>query len=509
MKNTKLKFNILKKIYNFNNYFINQFNKISKIKSTKFSKISNFSKILIIFISLLFFYLFYLSIPSLYNKGSLQKDLSNKLLNEFNIKFSVSSEISYSILPSPHFLIKNAKIFKVDSQNPEELLQIKELKIFFSQKNLFKQNNINITKILIKDGNFFIKKNDFIYFENYFNKKFSKKRIFLKNVNIFFKDKNDETISIFSISESRLFFNEKKKINKIISKGSIYQNPFKLDWTKNFLGEGKKTTLIEFKKLNLKIKNISSSNQKKYKAKNQMFIAGEKLIFDYEIAENFINFNSSNLELKKNEVEYFGKIKLDPFNFKIDIIFNQLDLKKFIEWSYIAEELLKTNLFFNKNLNGYISLTSKKVLKSKLFDSLSLLFNFDNGKINVNNSNLIIDNIGSLSVRDSLMETVNNELLLRGRYNLKIQNQKKFYKLFQVPKTNRKKINNIYFDLEYNMFNKDIKILDFNVNDSNRSTNEDIIEFLDLYNSLSKKEKIENWIDFKIFVKKIIINYFG
>ena len=59
------------------------------------------------------------------------------------------------------------------------------------------------------------------------------------------------------------------------------------------------------------------------------------------------------------------------------------------------------------------------------------------------------------------------------------------------------------------MFNKDIKILDFNVNDSNRSTNEDIIEFLDLYNSLSKKEKIENWIDFKIFVKKIIINYFG
>ena len=73
------------------------------MKNFKF-KISKFNQYLILLISILFLYLFYLSIPSLYNKGSLQKDLSNKLLNEFNIKFSVSSEISYSILPSPHFL---------------------------------------------------------------------------------------------------------------------------------------------------------------------------------------------------------------------------------------------------------------------------------------------------------------------------------------------------------------------------------------------------------------------
>ena len=63
-----------------NNYKINNiFTKKSKFK------VSNFNKYLIFLISLLFIYLFYLSLPSLYDKGRLQKDLSNKLLNEFNI----------------------------------------------------------------------------------------------------------------------------------------------------------------------------------------------------------------------------------------------------------------------------------------------------------------------------------------------------------------------------------------------------------------------------------------
>ena len=90
------------------NYFIDQFNKSKKPKKFKFKNISNFSLSIILFISLLFLYLFYLSIPSLYDKGSLQKDLSSKLINEFNINFSISSEINYSILRSPHILIKNA-----------------------------------------------------------------------------------------------------------------------------------------------------------------------------------------------------------------------------------------------------------------------------------------------------------------------------------------------------------------------------------------------------------------
>ena len=106
MKNIKLK------IIDFNNILINFFNKIfqfNKYKYIKLAKISNFNKSLIFLISLLFLYLFYLSIPSLYNKERLQKEITNKLKDEFKINFSISSEINYSILPSPHFQIKNDK----------------------------------------------------------------------------------------------------------------------------------------------------------------------------------------------------------------------------------------------------------------------------------------------------------------------------------------------------------------------------------------------------------------
>ena len=135
-KKIKFKIKIPNKFIKLNNNFIDQFNKFKKPKKFKFKNISNFSISIILFISLLFLYLFYLSIPSLYDKGSLRKNLSHKLINEFNINFSISSEINYSILPSPHILIKNAKIFNDDVKNPKEIVQIKELKIFILGKSL-------------------------------------------------------------------------------------------------------------------------------------------------------------------------------------------------------------------------------------------------------------------------------------------------------------------------------------------------------------------------------------
>ena len=123
------------------------------MKKIKF-KISSFNKHLIFSISFLFLYLFYLSIPSLYDKGKLQKDLTEKILNEFKINISISSDINYSILPSPNIVIKNVKIFNDDIESPKELTQIKKLKIFISQKSILNKKNLKINEILIEDANF-------------------------------------------------------------------------------------------------------------------------------------------------------------------------------------------------------------------------------------------------------------------------------------------------------------------------------------------------------------------
>ena len=99
-------------IQNFNNLIIKRIFILQNKTNNNF-KISNFNKFLITFISLLFFYLFYLLIPHLYDKTWLQSHLESQLLKEFKINFSNSFNISYRILPKPHFLIKDSKIFKV------------------------------------------------------------------------------------------------------------------------------------------------------------------------------------------------------------------------------------------------------------------------------------------------------------------------------------------------------------------------------------------------------------
>ena len=111
MKTFIKKFNILIKKIIF---------KVENITNNK-SQISNFNKYLITFISLLFFYLFYLSIPILYNKLSIQNNIENQLSKEFGINFSVSSDITYRILPAPHFLFKDSKIFKNGSNKTVSL----------------------------------------------------------------------------------------------------------------------------------------------------------------------------------------------------------------------------------------------------------------------------------------------------------------------------------------------------------------------------------------------------
>ena len=104
------------------------------MKNIKF-QISNFNKYLIFLIVILFLYLFYLSIPSLYKKGKLQKDLSDKLLTEFNVNASFSADLNYSILPVPQIVIKDAKIFNDDKENPKELVKIKKMRIISLKKN--------------------------------------------------------------------------------------------------------------------------------------------------------------------------------------------------------------------------------------------------------------------------------------------------------------------------------------------------------------------------------------
>ena len=508
MKN--IKFNIFNKINKFNNYFINQFNKISIFKKittkkfSKFSKISNFSKFLIVFISLLFLYLFYLSIPSLYNKGKLQKDLTNKIFNEFKINISISSDISYSILPSPHIVVKNAKIFDNNINRPKEISQIKKLKIHISQQNLFKQDDLKITKIIIQDANFLIQKSDFKFINEFIEKKFSKKKIIIKNSNFFYKDLNNKVVSIFPISYLSISYDGKKSINSLIATGDIYNIPFNLKWNKNFEKNSKANSVIRFNKLNIEIKNTSLKENNNYKLINEIIIGNSKFETEFKFKDNIVNLLSLDSKLINNNIKYIGQIEFEPFNFILNIDLDKINLSKLFTSLDFLLELFKLDILYNNNLSLKISSNIENLKKNKVFDSSKIFFNLKNGKINLNNSYLISNKIGKLSLSSSNLGLINNELFFEGELVFKIDNQKEFYRVFQVPKKNRKTLKNIIFNIELNLFNDTINIKNFLVNNEESSNKEAKNKLLDEYNS-STENKFKNWIDLKKFINKIFL----
>ena len=69
------------------------------MKKINFNIKLNFKTEYFTFASLVFLYLLYLSILSLYDSGRVQKALYSNLVNNFGLNLSLSSDITYRILP--------------------------------------------------------------------------------------------------------------------------------------------------------------------------------------------------------------------------------------------------------------------------------------------------------------------------------------------------------------------------------------------------------------------------
>ena len=158
----------MKKIVkNFNNFIKKTIFKVEHKTKDKF-QISTFNKFIISIITTLFIYIFYLLIPLLYDKNWVQNKIVTKLSDEFNINLSNSFDISYRILPKPHYLIKDTKT---------TLAEIKDLNVYISQNNLFNKDSITINEVVIEKANFSLLKDNFKKLYKDSENKFSKKKI--------------------------------------------------------------------------------------------------------------------------------------------------------------------------------------------------------------------------------------------------------------------------------------------------------------------------------------------
>ena len=457
--------------------------------------ISKFNKYLITLISLLFFYLFYLSIPVLYGKNWVQKNIENQLLKDFKIFFSLSSDISYRILPSPHYLIKDSKILKEDDKTVS-LAEIKTLKVFVSQRNFFDKEKLMLKHIKLKNAVFILLREDLGSLKNSTNNKFSNKKIEIKKSNIIFKNNLNEIISIIKISDASLFYNDENLSNLFKLQGDIFNVPFNFNYHKNFNLLNSEEINFVAKKLKLNIFNIHNYEEdNNNKGENIISFLNSKINTDYKIENDIVIFNSNDSRIKNSNASYNAKMTVNPFNLNLNIHLDSYKLHKIFDPNFILYELIKTELLFNDNISMSSSITSNPNLRNKIFQNAKINFNIADGKLNIDKTRLINNKIGFLEFENSNLSYKSNLLILNTDIMVNINNSEKLFSLLQTNKKFRKPITSILINLDYNFLTKGINFN--NIKIDNKKISDELLRIIEGFNdndinNLNKTKRLLN-----------------
>ena len=479
-----------------------------KFMKSKKIRISLLNRYLILFIILLFSSLFYLSIPTLYDHGQLQKDLTKKLSQEFNLNTALSANIHYKILPSPNFEISNVLLNTNDNNKFNDYAQIKTMKIYVSLKNLHNQNRLEIKNIVISKANFNINKNSYDYVNNYLKNKLSNKKIQIKKSKIFFKESNltKDVVALSTISKFSLFYDKKDNVNKINIEGSIYNTKYNLSLLRNAYKKNTTNLLIKLKKLNAIIKNefVSDKNKKNsYSGKASINFSGSEINTIYKKVDKLITFNSEKSQLNNHTFNFKGEIITSPFYYSLDVNLETINVVKLIESLSKLKNLLDEKILLNDNLNGKITFNINSLKGIKFFDEAKVDLKIIDGKLMLSNSTLTSNKIGKMLFIDSVLETVDNKTIFKSKILFKISDQKKFYQKLLISKNHRIKLNNIYFEVEKDLNINDVKvkkiILNKKIADNSSNKTTDLTNLIDI----SEINKLKNWIELKKFSSQI------
>ncbi len=457
------------------------------------------------FTSLFFLYLLYLSIPSLFDTGRVQKALYKNLNKDFGLNLSLSSDITYRILPQPHFHIKDSKIYHTKSDVSNEIGEAKDLKIFVSQKNFFNKNNIKINKIIFSKVNLFLKRENISFIKNFIKNEFSEKKIFIKNSKLFFNDRDENTVFIYSIKNLDLFKNKKENIQKISTNGELFKVPIKFQWLKNLENNN---TMSNFKarKIDISFTNKGNFINGKYEYENNLNISTNNFRTIYKINKDHIDFSSKKSLIKNTPISFKGKIDTSPFSFELQINAKDIDINYLLKNTSLLNEILISEIFLNKNVNGVINIKTDDLYNNKIFKNAGIFFNFEEGEINLNNSFLLNKKFAKLELKNSNFIKKDDRVLLIGQLYLDIYDENQIYKIFPISKKKKfkKKLNGINIDFTLDLFSSKILI--------------DKINFLDEKKNILQSKKIDdfvegnfetlfefsNYILFKNFMKKVL-----
>ena len=487
----------------FNNSIQRTIFKVQNKTNNNFN-ISVLNKYLIAFIIGLFIYLFYLLLPLMYNKTWVQKNIENKLLNEFRINLNTSADITYRILPAPHFLIKDSKINVNDDGKKTSIAEIKVFQVFLSQANFLDKEKMNIKKIVINNANFTLLENNIKLLKNFSKKDFSNKKIIIKNSNIFFKNKLKEVIFITKVESGLFFFDNKKLLNFLNLEGEVFNIPFDF----NFLNRNDDT---KYEEVNLNFKSL------KLDIFNQLFIDKDNLIIGesiisflkntiktkYNIEEKLIIFKLDKSRMNNLQVNYDGLLSINPFNLDLNIYLTNYRISKLLNINSIVTEFIKSELLFNENISINTSLFIDSSTQNTLFKNVEINFNVVSGKINFDKTMLTNNEMGSLKLSNSNLFFKDNNLIFNSDILIDVKNPDRLFSFLNTNKSLRKDFKNILINLDYHFLDKQIKFNSVKVD--NIKINDELLMIMDGF----KGNDLNNFNNNRRLVNQLLEAYDG
>ena len=486
---------IKRQFLSINNLLENYFNNLTLFfKNLKKKKLNNYSKIIIgsgVFLILISSYFL---LPTFYNKNKIQSEIKNHIFKRYNIDLNFNDEIIYSFIPSPHYISKNVSIIKKE----KEIANIGSIKILISSKNFFLFNNLSIQDIIFNNTDFNIQFEDFSFFEQLLKTEPNENKIIIKNSNIFYQNKDDEILFINKIKNSKFFYDSNNLQNVLISRNEIFNLPFKL-YIKNDKFNKRLISNFNSQKIRLNIDNEFVYDENIKNGNVNIRFINKNTSLDYQIDKNSFKFSSS-----KEKNSYTGQIDFKPFYLTTNFDYVGLSSKNLIDKDSILIDIIKTEIFNNKNLNAKINLNLKDITDINELNNLLLKIEIEEGEINFSNTSLMWKKDLKISFNETFLSFVDNQIRLIGKTIFEFENLDNFYKSFQVKRNNRKKIKKIELDFIYNVDNK---TFDFDNIKVDGNENENFKKYIDDFNLSGNR--IFNKITFKNFVSNFFNSYSG
>jgi len=373
---------------------------------------------------------------------------------------------------------------------------------------LYNQKKLEIKKIILSEANFNVNKNSFYYINDFFRKKSSSKKIIIKKSKIFFRKNANkkDAIALSSIQKSKIFYDEKENSNKIIIDGSIFNTRYNLSFLRNITNQSLTSFQISFKQLNAQINNeFIKSSEKTINSDGivSIIFPGFDNTINYEISDEFILFSSDETSLSDQRIFLNGKVNTSPFYYNIYVDLDSIDVIKSIKNISKIKNLLQNKILLNKNFNGKIIFDIHFLTGIKLFDHAKINLEILNGKLMLNDSSMTSKKIGKITFLNSVIEEKDDKKTFKAKLLFDIIDQTKFYQKLQVPKSNRKNLNNIYLEIERDLDFGNFKINKFIINKKLKNNSKDKAKDLTNLVNINEINNVKNWIELKKLLNQV------